>query len=85
MGFHSRPDIEGEVVSTCRLQPFVSKQRLDVPARAPVKRERRGRGVPEHMRGHSLQSPHSLTGVLHVSRSCPPGPSNAPIFAEPAA
>jgi hypothetical protein len=24
------------------------------------------------------ESPHSLTGVLHVSGSCPPGPSNAP-------
>jgi hypothetical protein len=37
MGFRSRPDIEAEVVSTCRLQPFVSKQRLDVPDWAPVK------------------------------------------------
>jgi len=37
MGFRSRPDIEAEVVSTCRLQSFVSKQRLDVPDRAPVK------------------------------------------------
>jgi hypothetical protein len=69
MGFRSRPDIEAEVVSTRRLQPFVSKQGLDVPDRAPVKQERRGHRVPQHMRGHSLlearQPRKPLEGRLH--------------------
>lgn len=69
MGFRSRPDIEAEIVSTRRLQPFVSKQGLDVPDRAPVKQERRGHRVPQHMRGHSLlearQPRKPLEGRLH--------------------